>query len=245
MQRKHFVGCVVVAALAAGLVSLAGCGGGGGGGLPQADVPVLATIATGAYVINSVVVTTTVAGDEIDISSATAQVERADGTSGAVTLTANAAGTQVTLGQATVTSSTTQFNTLVINGPIRLTDGPTGSATVIGRLEFQFEVLADGTVVSPATVTVSIPTQGAAVDRRVVFTGLSANPRDYVKTIIRDNQGGVTQSSVHGADAHGRATLRDAQGNITAAVLSGNNSRVTIMFARTDVDSNGVPDLFE
>jgi hypothetical protein len=245
MQRKHFVGCVIVAALGAGLVSLAGCGGGGAGPLPSADVPLLATITTTADLINSVVVTTRVAGDEIDIAGATARVDRADGTSAAVTLTANAAGSQITLGQATVTSSTAQFNTLLINGPIRFTDGATNTTTVIGRLEFQFEVLADGTVVSPATVTVSIPTQGAAADRRVMFTGLSANPRDYVKTTIRDNGGGFTESSVHGADAQGRATLRDAQGSITAAVLSGNNSRITIMFARTDADSNGVPDLLE
>jgi hypothetical protein len=112
-------------------------------------------------------------------------------------------------------------------------------------MEFRFEVTDDGTVVHPTSFTVSIPTSGAAQNRTVTFRGLSANPRDYVQTTIRDNQGGITTSSVHGADASGNATLTDSHGRITGQLLSGNNSRVALMFARTDTGADGVPDLME
>ena len=237
---------VLLVALALGAWTIAGCGGGGGAPPPaQADVPIDGQIATGPNQITSVTVTTAAAGDSVDITGATAQVQRSDGTTADVALNANAGGTQVTLGAATVVPSAAQWNALVIDGPIRFIDGATGTVTIIGRLEFRFEVLPDGTVIHPTTLSVRIPTQGAATDRRAIFGGLSANPQDFVQTIIIDNQGGTTESSIHGADAQGRAVLRDSQGSITADILSGNNSRVILMFARTDGDSNGVPDLME
>jgi hypothetical protein len=210
-----------------------------------ADVPIQANVTVAANQITSTVVTTTAAGDSIDVSNATASIDRADGTSAAVTLNSNADGTVITLGVAAVTPSGADFNTLIIQGPIRFTTGATGTTCVIGRIEFKFEVLADGTVIRPTSIRVNIPTRGAATDRRITFTGLSPNPRDYTRTVILDQQGGRTESSIHGADAQGRATLRDAQGNITAEILSGNASRITMLFARTDADANGVPDLFE
>ncbi len=244
-MTRHGASLLLAVALAFGAWAIAGCGGGGGGPQPQADVPIDGQIATAANQINSVIVSTATAGDTVDVSAATARIERADGTSADVTLNANAGGTRVTLGSATVVPSATQWNVLVIQGPIRFIDGATGTVTVIGRLEFRFEVLPDGTVVHPATLSVHIPTQGAATDSRIVFTGLSANPQDFVQTVIIDNQGGITESSIHGADAQGRVALRDSQGSITADVLTGNNSRVILMFARTDADTDGVPDLME
>lgn len=235
----------VLLTVGAALTGVTGCGGGGDGGpLPPADVAIQATMTTAPNEITAVVVRTTAAGDRIDVSNATARVERADGTAAAVSLTTNAEGTEITLGRATVTPSATQFNALMIRGPIRLTDGATGTITIIGRLEFKFEVLPNGTVVGPRVMTVNIPTRGAATDRRVILTGLNATPPDYVKTIIRDQRGGITESAVHAADAQGRVVLRDAHGNITAETLSGNDSRITIMFARTDTDADGVPNLF-
>ncbi|MBM3474231.1 MAG: hypothetical protein FJX75_13260 [Armatimonadetes bacterium] len=245
MRRRHFVSCIAVGTLLAGLTAMAGCGGGGGNPVVPADVPIQANVTVAANQITSITVGTTTAGDSIDVSNATARVERADGSNAAVTLNSNPDGTVVTAGVATVTPATDQFNTLVIVGPIRFTTGTTGTTCVIGRLEFRFEVLADGTVIRPTSIRANIPTRGAAIDRRITFTGLSFNPRDYTRTIILDKNGGRTESSIHGADAQGRATLQDAQGNVTAEVLSGNASRITILFARTDADVNGVPDLFE
>jgi len=244
MYRKYRSGLIAAGAIAATVVCLDGCGG-GGGALPSADVLIRAIITTAANSITSVTVTTQEAGDQVTVAGATAQIDRADGTTAPVTLTATGGGTQLTLGTATVTPSATQFNTLTINGPIRFTDGATGTTTIIGLIEFKFEVLPDGTVVHPTGLTVAIPTQGAAKERRVIFTGLSAAPPDYVKTTIVDAHGGITKSSTHAADAQGRVILKDAQGNITASVLSGNSSKITLFFARTDADDNGVPDLFE
>ncbi|MGQ9732424.1 MAG: hypothetical protein ACUVX8_14280 [Candidatus Zipacnadales bacterium] len=235
-----------------GLTLLVGCGGGGGGERRQADVAIQATVTAHSAevpatpnVIDSVIVTTTDAGDTIDIANASARIERADGTSTNVPLHINATNTQVTMGSATVSPSATEFNTLVIRGPIRFIDGNSGTATTIGRVEFKFEVLANGEIVSPETLSVHIPTSGAATDRRIRCTGLSADPPDYVKTIILDNQGGITESAVHAANAQGNVVIHDAQGSITAEVLSGNNSRISALFARTDSDSDGMPELFE
>jgi len=245
MHRKQFAGCIIIGALTVGALGLGGCGGGGGGELTPADVALAAAVAVAGNQITSVTVQATDAGDSIDITGATARIERADGTSAAVNLTSNPAGTQITLGLAAVTPSGAEFNTLIIDGPVSFTDGATGTTTIIGSLEFQFEVLANGTVVSPTSITVNLPTRGAAADRRVTFTGLNGAAPDYAKTIIRDRTGGTTESRVHEAEANGRIIMRDAQGNITAEVLSGNASRITMMFARTDTDGDGVPDLME
>jgi hypothetical protein len=237
--------CIIPALLAIALsLGLAGCGG-GGGRLPGADVALLAAITTALGQITQVTVTATDAGDTIDVTGATAEIQRADGTTEDVPLAINAANRIVTLGTATVTPSTAQFNTLEITGPISFRDGATSTTTVIGRLIFQFEVLADGTVVRPTTISVRIPTRGAATDRRVIFGGLSGAAPDYVKTVIRDQQGGLTQSKIYAAQANGSVTVTDAQGSITAEVLSGPSSRITAMFARTDADPNGKPDLME
>jgi len=240
---QRVVSPVLGAALA---LALAGCGGGGGGGpLPAADVALVAAITRALGRITLVTVTATEPGDTIDIAAATARVQRADGTSAAVPMVANASDTVITLGLAAVTPSAAQFNTLVINGPVVFGDGDSGTATTIGRIEFRFEVLGDGTVVSPTNMTVRIPTRGAATDRRVVFTGLSGAAPDYARTIIRDRQGGVTQSRIYAAPANGTITVTDAQGSITADLLSGSNSRITTLFARTDADLDGTPDLME
>ncbi len=250
MHRNHLA-CAIVAIASAGAIAFVpGCGGGGGDGGAPADVAVEATITTNtasldfANAITGVVVRTTQAGDTIDITGATARIERADGTDDPVALNINTARTRVTLGQATVTPSATLLNKLVIDGPVSVTDGATGTTTEIGVLEFAFEVLAGGVVVSPTTLDVNIPTRGAARNQRVTCRGLSFNPRDYVKTIIIDDGGGRTESAVHGADSNGVAIIRDAQGNLTARVLSGPDSRISMLFGRTDSDRDGVPDLF-
>jgi hypothetical protein len=251
MHRRYSAGWVVVAIAGAGLVAvLAGCGGGGGDGGPAADVAVEATItvntaaADSANAITGVIVRTTDPGDTFDIAGATARIERADGTSGPVPLSSNAARTRVTLGAANVVPSATLLNKLIIDGPVSVNDGATGTTTEIGVLEFAFEVLAGGVVVSPDTIQVNIPTRGAARNQRVTCRGLSFNPRDYVKTVIIDNAGGRIESAVHGANSNGVAILRDAQGNVRANVLSGANSSITMLFARTDSDTDGIPDLF-
>ena len=248
----------VVALLAIGcaFTPMLGCGGSGGGGgvtLPPAVVSVQAAIAAHhsgavdavavANTIDSVIVTTTSAGDTFDIAGASARIERADGTQAAVTLAINAGKTQITLGQALCTPSATTANKLIIAGPVSVRDSATGETTVIGRLEFWLECLADGTVVSPDTLTVDIPVRGAAPNKKIVMTGLDAG--DMAKVIIVDNIGGRNESAVATASAAGTATITDGQGAVTAGTLSGNNSRVQLMFGQTDTTpANGVPDIF-
>lgn len=251
MHRNYSAAWALVALAGVGAIAfVSGCGGGGGDGGTAADVAVQATITTNtasvdrAMAITGVIVRTTAAGDTIDITGATARIERADGTSDPVALNINTTATRVSLGQATVVPSATLLNKLVIDGPVGVTDGGTGTTTEIGTLEFAFEVLAGGVVVAPDTIDVNIPTRGAAKNQRVTCRGLSFSPRDYVKTVIIDNGGGRTESAVHGANSSGVAVLRDAQGNISARVLSGPNSRISMMFGRTDSDKDGVPDLF-
>ncbi len=251
MHRNYLAAGAIVAIASAGVIAfVSGCGGGGGDGGTTADVAVQATVTTNtasvdsAMAITGVIVRTTQPGDTLDITGATARIERADGTSDPVALNINTARTRVTLGQATVVPSASLLNKLVIDGPVSVTDGASGTSTQIGVLEFAFEVLAGGVVVSPDTIEVNIPTRGAARNQRVTCRGLSFNPRDYVKTVIIDNGGGRTESAVHGANSNGVAILRDAQGNITARVLSGPNSRISMLFGRTDSDRDGIPDLF-
>ncbi|HJN18999.1 MAG TPA: hypothetical protein QGH10_26100, partial [Armatimonadota bacterium] len=149
----------------------------------------------------------------------------------------------ITLGQALCTPSATKANKLVILGPVSVTDSATNETTILGRLEFWFECLADGTVVSPATITVDIPVRGAAANQRIVMTGLDGGA--MVKAVIVDNIGGRNESAVAAANSSGNATITDGQGAVTAASLSGNNSRVQLMFGQTDTTpANGVPDIF-
>jgi len=202
----------------------------------HADVLVLATIdAATPGEVTGVTVETVEAGDHLDITGATARIERANGTSDPVSLTINETGTAVTMGRATVAPYRSDYHywyldTVVIEGPVRVTDGPTGRTTVVGSLAFSFGVEPDGTVVGARTIHASIPTLGTAEDRRVVVDGMEPE-RAYVWTVITDKDGGVLYSRPYVANESGQAVIPDSQGQITAEILSGPASRIEMCLA--------------
>jgi len=204
----------------------------------QADVRVVARVeSTKSGVIDSVTLTARDPGDTLDITGAKAHVERPDGNYEAVDLTINGDGTEVTLGPFTVepTPSWRWFwilNRLVIEGPVRVQDGPTGSTTEIGSLAFSFGVDKADHVVVPEAVRACIPTIGVASDRRVVVEGLTPD-HDYTWAAITDNSGGVTYSKAYMADDTGQAVIPDTLGQFTADRLSGPNSHVEMCFGST------------
>jgi hypothetical protein len=93
----------LAAALVVTLVVMAGCGE-EGANAPGIDAPLQGTIQVGPSAVNSMTLATTVAGDRFETTGATATMERADGTTEDVSLTPNADGTVLTLGQAAVTA---------------------------------------------------------------------------------------------------------------------------------------------
>jgi hypothetical protein len=226
-------------------------------GLPAA-VSVVANIATRAAdpsapasgsgpdgVIESVTVAAVDPSDTVDTAGASARIDRADGSSAPVPLQANPAGNALTLGPASGVPSTSAFNTLVLDGPVRITDGRTGTVVEIGRFELRFEVLRFGRVVCPQVVRATIPTRGAPTNNSITVEGLSPSPPDSVKAVIVDSDGGRTISRPHAADSLGQAVIIDALGRVTAEILSGPSSRVELWAAQTDSGANGIPDLLE
>jgi len=204
----------------------------------QADVRVLATVqATTPGTIDGVTLAARDAGDTLDIAGAQARVERADGSSAEVELSINADHTEVTLGSFTVEPTPGSLwywvlNRLVIDGPVTVTDGSTGSSTEIGSLAFSFGVGEDGEPVVPATVQACIPTLGIASDRRVVCEGLTPES-DYVWVSITDSAGGLTYSRAYLPDDTGQAVVPDTLGQFTADLLSGPNSHLEMCFGNT------------
>ena len=205
----------------------------------QADVRVVATVgATTAGQISGVMLVARDPQDTFDLGAATAHVERADGSREDVTLSMNPDHTEVTLGSFTVepppaTSWYWVLNRLVIDGPVWVTDGPTGTRTQIGSLAFSFGVDQHDEVVVPTALHACIPTLGVASDRRVVCEGLEPDS-DYVWAAITDNEGGVTYSKAYMADDTGQAVIPDTLGLFTADRLSGPKSHIEMCFANTD-----------
>jgi len=204
----------------------------------QADVRVVARVqSTTPGAIDSVTLTTRDPGDTLDIAGATAHVERADGSSEPVNLTINGDGTEVTLGPFTVEPTPGWrwywiLNRLVIEGPVSVEDGPTGTSTTIGSLAFSFGVDKRDHVVVPEALRACIPTIGVASDRRVVVEGLTPD-HDYTWASITDNSGGVTYSKAYMADDAGQAVIPDTLGQFTADRLSGPNSHIEMSFGST------------
>jgi len=202
----------------------------------HADVPVLATVvAPTPGEITSATVETLEPGDTMNIEGATAHVQHADGTSDPVTLSIDDAHTLVTLGRAPVSpdnwgSQYWTLETLVIDGPMSVTDGPTGHTTIVGSLAFSFGVKPDGMAMAPKQIHATIPTVGTAEDRRVVVDGLEP-ARGYAWTIITDRDGGMYYSHPYVADTSGQAIIPDSLGRITAEILSGPKSRIELCFA--------------
>jgi hypothetical protein len=203
-------------------------------GSAQADVPFLAEIATGPPdQLASATVTALETGDTFDIAGATAKLERWNGASEPVAMSANAEGTVITLGPAALSPDPGQvwsrFYALVIDGPIVARDGPTATATEIGSLAFFFWVDLNGTLSVPSTIRASIPTLGCARDARVVIDGLT--PReDTAWTVITDKDGGRVYSRWYAADASGQIVIPDSKLQITAEMLSGPRSRIELHF---------------
>ncbi len=202
----------------------------------HADVPVLATVvASTPGEITSATVEALGPGDTMNIDGATAHVQHADGTSDPVSLAINDAHTLVTLGRAPVHTGNWNnqywtLETLAIDGPVSVTDGPTGHTTVVGSLAFSFGVKPDGTAMAPTQIHATIPTVGTAEDRRVVVDGLEP-ARGYTWTVITDKDGGMYYSHPHVADTSGQAIIPDSLGRITAEILSGPKSRIELCFA--------------
>ncbi len=199
-------------------------------GPAQADVPFLAEIAVNPPdEIASATVTALEAGDTFDITGATATLERSDGTTESVALSINAEGTVVSMGRVALAGCGTFYpNMLAIQGPIRVQDGPTGTATEIGALLFGFQVTPlDRTVVLPRAIRASIPTIGCARDGRVVVEGLIPR-KTYVWTSVTDKDGGHIYSRPYTTDASGQAVIPDTKSQITAELLSGPNSRIVL-----------------
>jgi hypothetical protein len=134
------------------------------------------------------------------------------------------------------------LNVAVINGPLQIVNGKTGVRTEIGRLKFGFEVLADGTVVAPETLSLHVPASGTARESAVNVTGLE--PGDFVRTRVVEDSGAATVSPTFQANSEGTATVYGALRGITALRLSGPHSSLAFWFARTDADDDGVPDFF-
>ncbi len=205
----------------------------------QADVRVLATVeATAAGRIDGVTLVARDPQDSFDLGSATAHVERADGTSADVPLAINADHTEVTLGGFSVEPSPGTYwywvlNRLVIDGPVWVIDGATDTRTQIGSLAFSFGVDRQDRTVVPSTVRACIPTLGVASDRRVVCEGLTPDS-DYVWVAITDNGGGVTYSKAYMSDDTGQAVVPDTLGQFTADRISGPDSHIEMCFGNTD-----------
>lgn len=258
MRSCRYAYVLVALGVAGSLALVAGCGGGGGDApVVNAEVEIKASITaftTGAVIpadtaaapaanqIETVVVETTDPNDTFAITDPAATFTPAGGAAQPVALTPNGARNKVTLAAVTCTPSTTAFNTIAITSPVTIHDAQSNTQTTINLLRFQFECLADGTVVSPDELTVSIPTSGKAQDQRIICTGLPAGTADYVRTQLWDNQGGLT-SKVKQSDSNGRAVMQDVHGNLTAALLNGGT--VALSFARTNGNANPLPDLLE
>jgi len=204
----------------------------------QADVRVVAKVqATKPGSIDSVSLTARDPGDTLDITGAVAHAEHPDGSTIPVNMAINADHTEVTLGPFTVEPTNEGYwfwwlNRLIIEGPVSVQDGATGSTTVIGSLTFAFGVDKADKVVVPTAVRACIPTIGVASDRRVVAEGLTPDI-DYVWARITDNSGGVTFSKAYMADDAGQAVIPDTLGQFTADRLSGPNSHIEICFGNT------------
>jgi len=258
MRSCRYAYVLVALGVAGALAIVAGCGGGGGNAaVVNAEVEVKASITaftTGVVIpadavaapvanqIETVVVETTDPNDTFSIANPTATFTAAGGAAQAAALTLNGAKNKVTLAAVTCTPSTAAFNTVAITSPVTVHDGQTGTQTTLNLLRFQFECLADGTVVSPDELTVSIPTSGKAQNQQIVCTGLSAGTADYMRTQLWDNQGGLTSRTTQ-SGATGTVVVQDVHGNLTAALL--NNGTVALSFARTNGNGNPVPDLLE
>jgi len=135
-----------------------------------------------------------------------------------------------------------QLNVLVVDGPIRISNGHTGQATEIGRLRLGFEVLGDGTVIAPGQIKLNIPTNGTVGDPRAIVTGLDAG--EFFRASLTDTSGATSRSRMQVADASGQAVIAQALGGMAAGRLSGPRSQIALSFARTDVDDDGYPDVF-
>lgn len=204
----------------------------------QADVRVVATVdAVASGNIAGVTLATRDPGDTLDIGGAKARVERADGTSDPIEMSINAECTEVRLGSFSLQPTPLRLwywvlNRVVIDGPVSVTDGPTGTTTQIGSLAFSFGMAKDGTIVAPKVVRACIPTLGVASDRRVVVEGLT-HQRDYVWASITDISGAVTFSKAYMADEAGKAIIPDTPGQFTAERLSGPKTHIEICFGNT------------
>jgi hypothetical protein len=204
----------------------------------QADVRVVAEVSQGASgEIGGVTLRTRDTGDTLDVAGAKAYVERPDGSSDAVDMEISADGTEVKLGAFNLapTPGTLWYwrlNRLVIEGPVHVQDGPTGSRTEIGSLAFSFGAYRGDKIVAPSTIRASIPTIGVALDRRVVVEGLTGGD-GYTWAAITDNSGGVTYSKAYMADDTGQAIIPDTLGQFTAERLSGPDSHIEMCFGDT------------
>jgi hypothetical protein len=134
------------------------------------------------------------------------------------------------------------LNVVVVSGPLWLVNGKTGARAQIGRIKFGFEVLADGSVVAPKTLSVSVPVSGTSRTTAVYATGLKQG--DFVKTRVVENSGSAIVSPVRQADYTGTVTVHGALRGVNARRLSGPHSSLAFLFARTDADGDGEPDLF-
>ena len=206
----------------------------------QADVRVVAQIeAPQPGQIERVTLRIRDPGDTLDIAGAKAHVERPDGSIDPVDMTIGADRTEVALGPfkvAPMPGSTRYWywllNRLVIEGPVSVQDGPTGSRTEIGSLAFSFGVYKDNEIVVPTTVRACIPTIGVASDRRVVVEGLKPD-HDYVWASVTEQSGGQIYSRAYLADDSGQAVIPDTLGQVTAERLSGPNSHIEMCFGCT------------
>jgi hypothetical protein len=228
------------ARLILGPAALVAAGDGGAqGGAPQADVRLEATFdVSQPDRVNQVVVRAVDPGDTFDITGATAEVRRPDRTVDPVALDISADGRQVTLGSFSVATQPGQLwywwlNTVEIQGPVTVTDGPTGTQTQVGSLAFSFAAPPGEDFVAPTQVEACVPTLGAASEPRVIARGLRPK-EDYAWIAITDKDGGVTYSRARYANASGVVTLPDTLGQFTADRISGPGTRIEIAFAADD-----------
>ena len=196
--------------------------------------------------IERVMVETWERGDQLDVSDAHAEVHRADGTIRPVTMEVAPEGNGVILRRILLTPSTARLNTVVIDGPVRVRAEYGGGECVVGRLEFGAECLADGTVVVPDLIETGVPvTEDASLDYLWV-DGLSREPRDWLKVIVVDNYGGRSESPPRKATGWwGWVNMVGDGWGGSYKAISGPNSVLSLLFARTDGDGDGIPDLLQ
>ena len=198
------------------------------------------------FCIEHVSVETWNRGDQFDVSAAHAEVHRADGAVQPLTMEAAPEGNRVVLRRILLTPSTDRLNTVVIDGPVRVRAEYGGGECVVGRLEFGAECLADGTVVVPDLIETGVPvTEDASLDYLWV-DGLSREPRDWLKVIVVDNYGGRSESPPRKATGWwGWVNMVGDGWGGSYKAISGPDSVLSLLFARTDGDGDGIPDLLQ